>query len=80
VLEADTRSISLVLVDLGLPDDDGVNLLKTIKSQWPALACMVVSISGERERVLAAMSEGARGYLVKGTLPEPNILRRPREK
>jgi DNA-binding NarL/FixJ family response regulator len=80
VLEADTRSISLVLVDLGLPDDDGVNLLKTIKSQWPALVCMVVSISGEPERVLAAMSEGACGCLVKGTLPEPNILRRPREK
>ena len=66
VLEADARSISLVLVDLGLPDDDGVNLLKTIKSQWPTLVCMVVSTSGERERVLAAMSEGACGYLVKG--------------
>ena len=66
VLEADARSISLVLVDLGLPDDDGVNLLKTIKSQWPTLVCMVVSTSGERERVLAAMSEGACGYIVKG--------------
>ena len=46
VLEADARSLSLVLVDLGLPDDDGVNLLKTIRSQWPTLVCMVVSTSG----------------------------------
>lgn len=68
LLEADTPPIRLALIDLGLPDDDGVNLIKTIKSQWPELACMVISTCSERERVLAAVREGACGYIIKGDI------------
>lgn len=56
----------LVLVDLGLPDGSGVDLVRAASgAQWPCDA-LVISIFGDEERVITAIRAGAKGYILKG--------------
>ena len=55
----------LALVDISLPDKNGLELIKDIHAMYPALPVLVVSMHGESlyaERVLRA---GGRGYVMK---------------
>ena len=55
----------LVIMDMSLPESDGLELVKQIKAELPRLPMLVISMHDERvyaERVLRA---GARGYLMK---------------
>jgi DNA-binding NarL/FixJ family response regulator len=55
----------LAIVDITLKNSDGLELIKDIRSRWPKLAMLVVSMHDETlyaERVLRA---GARGYITK---------------
>lgn len=53
------------VVDLGLPDIDGMELIKVLRSEQPALAILVISMHGESEYALRALRAGANGYIVK---------------
>jgi DNA-binding NarL/FixJ family response regulator len=58
----------LLLVDLGLPDRDGVELIRTIRTmsfRWPIL---VLTSATMPDRVLGALRAGADGYLFKDDL------------
>lgn len=61
----------VLLVDLGLPDGSGLNVIGYLKRFVPACEVMVVSIFGDEENVVAAIEAGAGGYLLKDTLAEP---------
>lgn len=64
----------LVLVDLSLKESNGLDLIKSIKSQYRDVSCLVLSMHDEGlygERVLLA---GARGYVMKEEEPE-NIVK-----
>lgn len=54
-----------VLLDLGLPDADGVELIKVLRREMPALAILVVSMHSESEYALRALRAGANGYIMK---------------
>lgn len=57
----------LVLVDLGLPDGSGIELIQSVKeADWPCEA-LVISIFGDEKRVVDAIAAGASGYLLKGS-------------
>ena len=61
-----TRSHELVLVDLGLPDRDGVALIGCLRADVRfAGAILVLTSTTAPERVLAALEAGASGYLFK---------------
>jgi DNA-binding NarL/FixJ family response regulator len=66
IIRKESPGFQLVLVELGLPDSDGIDLIRSLKSQWPNLTVMVVSTSNDRKRVLQAIKAGASGYIVKG--------------
>jgi DNA-binding NarL/FixJ family response regulator len=66
------------LVDLGLPDMAGLDLVRHIAKRCPACDILVVTIFGDEETVLKALEAGARGYLLKGAL-EHDIARDIRE-
>ncbi|HEY3121781.1 MAG TPA: response regulator transcription factor [Vicinamibacteria bacterium] len=55
----------VVLVDLGLPDGDGLKLIRAASAQDPPPDVMVISGSSDEENVLAAVEAGAGGYLLK---------------
>ena len=55
----------LVLVDLGLPDGDGTDLIAAIKQAAPATRCVVASTFGDDAHLFPALRAGADGYLTK---------------
>ena len=56
----------ILLVDLGLPDGSGIEVIQKAKSAWPQCHIVVVSAFGDRSNILAAIKAGADSYLLKG--------------
>jgi two-component system KDP operon response regulator KdpE len=64
LIEAGSRRPDLAIVDLGLPDGDGVDLIRDLRT-WSAAPIIVLSArSGEGDKV-GALDAGADDYLVK---------------
>lgn len=60
----------IALVDLGLPDMSGIEVIRALKSLCPACNVLVVTTFGDEKTVTAALESGADGYLLKGTSRE----------
>lgn len=56
------------LVDLGLPDVDGVDLISLIKSECLNARCLVLSTFGDAKHISRSIRAGASGYLLKDEL------------
>jgi len=72
---AGARSAQVYLVDLGLPDRDGRDLIRWICAQQPQASVMVVTVFGDDQHVVSSFEAGAVGYLLKDTPPD-EIARR----
>lgn len=55
----------IVLVDLGLPDGSGIEVIKAVVAANWTCEALVVSIFGDEARVIEALRAGARGYVLK---------------
>lgn len=55
----------IALIDLGLPDGSGVEIIELICRLHPATVCVVASIYDDDGHVFPALRAGARGYLLK---------------
>lgn len=55
----------VALVDLGLPDMDGFELIRRIRARCPTTDVLVVSVFGSEYHLLHAIEAGATGYLLK---------------
>jgi DNA-binding response OmpR family regulator len=64
LVEASTRGPDLVLLDLGLPDLDGVEVTRRIR-EWSAVPILVVSARGQEKDKVEALDAGADDYLTK---------------
>jgi DNA-binding NarL/FixJ family response regulator len=62
--------IDLLVVDLGLPDGDGITVIRAATERRPECAVMVVTVFGDEEHVVSAIEAGASGYLLKDSDPE----------
>jgi DNA-binding NarL/FixJ family response regulator/two-component sensor histidine kinase len=60
----------LVIVDLALGDDDGLDLIKEIKTRYPDLPSLVLSVYDEAIYAERALGAGALGYVTKQQLGE----------
>lgn len=54
----------LILLDLGLPDDDGQNLLRQLR-EWYSKPVLVLSARSSENEIIAALDHGANDYLTK---------------
>lgn len=57
--------IALALVDLGLPDGNGIDLITELRNSDPALGILVISAWSTEDVLLAALRAGATGYVLK---------------
>lgn len=60
----------LALVDVRMPDLDGLELLRAIKAEWPDLPVIMLSTYENAPYVKRALADGAAGYLLKDATPE----------
>jgi DNA-binding NarL/FixJ family response regulator len=56
----------VLLIDLALPDGNGVDLIREARGRVPNIKIIVVSIFGDSRSVVRAIEAGADGYLLKG--------------
>jgi DNA-binding NarL/FixJ family response regulator len=63
----------VLLTDLGLPDGNGIELIRETARAHPATDIMVISVFGDEEHVLSSIEAGATGYILKDSLPDELI-------
>ena len=64
IMEASSHNPEIVLLDLGLPDIDGVEVIKTIRT-WSNMPIIVLSARSEDNDKIEALDAGADDYLTK---------------
>jgi DNA-binding NarL/FixJ family response regulator len=65
----------LVITDLGLPEISGVELTRELKTLFPQLRVIVLSVFEDPINVLAAICAGADGYLLKGVTGDEMVAK-----
>lgn len=55
----------LLILDLWMGDNDGMELLRSIRDRWPSIRVLVYSMNDERSYGVRALRAGAAGYLMK---------------
>ncbi|BCA53110.1 hypothetical protein W02_02500 [Nitrospira sp. KM1] len=63
--QAHSRAFNAVLLDLGLPDGDGLDVLHTLQQLDPSLPVVIVTASTSTEKTIGQLSKGAFAYLIK---------------
>jgi DNA-binding NarL/FixJ family response regulator len=58
-------AFDIAIVDLGLPDGPGIELIRELAGREPPLPAIAFTIFDDRKRVLEVVRAGARGYLLK---------------
>lgn len=64
LLDAGTRKPDLLIVDLGLPDGDGLNVIRDVRS-WSNVPIVVLSARADESDKISALDAGADDYLTK---------------
>ncbi|MCU0952861.1 MAG: response regulator transcription factor [Burkholderiaceae bacterium] len=62
--------VDLLVMDVGLPGKDGIDILKALKDEQPKLRVLMVSMYPEDQYAVRAFRAGAAGYLNKASAPE----------
>ncbi len=68
--EIASGSWDLLILDVSLPDRDGLDALREIKDRYPRLPVLIYSVHPEDQFALRAIHLGAAGYLAKERAPE----------
>ena len=62
--------LDVLVLDISLPDRNGLDVLKELKREKPALPVLVFSIHPEEQYAVRVIKAGASGYLTKESAPE----------
>ncbi|TXK34318.1 response regulator transcription factor [Nonomuraea sp. C10] len=74
LVEAERTGPDLVVMDLGLPGQSGIETTRQLLRARPEVRVLVMTMSEDDDSLLAAMRAGARGYLLKGAVREEILL------
>ncbi len=70
----DEVQADVLLVDLGLPDGSGIDVIRAASEKWPGCSIMVSTTFGDEMHVMQSIEAGASGYLLKDSAPEKMIF------
>ncbi|MEG1455680.1 MAG: response regulator, partial [Comamonas sp.] len=62
---AAAQRFALALVDLGLPDGSGIDLIAELRASDPGMGILVISAWSTEDVILASLRAGANGYVLK---------------
>ncbi len=62
--------VDIALVDVRMPNTDGLELLHELRTRWPKVPVIVLTTFDHAQYVRRALAEGAAGYLLKDATPE----------
>jgi DNA-binding NarL/FixJ family response regulator len=65
----DRESFDVMLIDLGLPDGSGIDLIRQVSQKKPDVDIMVVTVFGDEQHVVSSIEAGATGYILKDSAP-----------
>lgn len=68
------HAVDILLVDLGLPDGSGIDVIKYCTQQHPNCNIMVLTTSSDQDSILDSIEAGAAGYILKD-MGAPDITR-----
>jgi DNA-binding NarL/FixJ family response regulator len=66
----DRHDLDMLLVDLQLPGESGISLIRRLHTEQPGLCCIVLTASSDPRQVFDSLRHGASGYLVKHGGPD----------
>jgi DNA-binding NarL/FixJ family response regulator len=61
--------VDVLIVDLGLPDGSGIEIIKAAHEKWPECNLMVSTTFGDELHVMQSLEAGATGYILKDSDP-----------
>ena len=64
----------VLLLDINLPDANGIDLCKEIKTNWPEVKIVALTSYSEYAIVRQIMENGASGYVIKNAMPEEILM------
>ena len=65
----DRENFDVMLIDLGLPDGTGIDLIRNVSQRKPDVDIMVVTVFGDEQHVVSSIEAGATGYILKDSTP-----------
>ncbi len=65
-----SNDYDVALLDMSMPGLSGIDLIKRLKAEKPALRLLVLSMHGEHQYAVRALKAGASGYLTKDSAAE----------
>lgn len=65
-----SQTVDVVIMDITMPDMDGVEATALISQQYPDVKVLVLSAHEDRDTLFAAIDAGAKGYILKDTEPD----------
>ncbi|HPD95056.1 MAG: response regulator transcription factor [Bacteroidales bacterium] len=65
-----TKHVDLVLLDINLPDKNGIDLCKEIKGKYPEMIILAITGFSEFSIIHKMLDSGASGYILKNSEPE----------
>ncbi len=66
----DEPQVDVLIVDLGLPDGSGIDVIVAAHKKWPECNLMVSTTFGDEAHVMRSLEAGATGYLLKDSAPK----------
>ncbi len=68
------NDLDIVLLDMRMPEMDGLSVLKKIKASYPDLPVAMLTTSSDESDLVGALRNGAQGYLLKDMEPDDLVV------
>jgi DNA-binding NarL/FixJ family response regulator len=70
IADLDDTFPDIILMDIGLPDVNGIEGVRIIKQRYPSIEIVMFTVYDDEDKVFRSIMAGASGYLVKNATPD----------
>ncbi len=74
LIEAAKAELDIILLDMRMPEMDGISVLKKLKEAHPDLPVAMLTTSSDESDLVGALRNGAQGYLLKDMEPDDLVV------